>query len=794
MARPMSSLVSNGDAQGGRFHLLVEEPDWATCSEPDPAWPERTVLRGDPAQHPSNFEWDPVTGSLRLAHRESVSRHPARGTLRLPDERRGADRDRYGSWYWLSPDRRGVLRRAPDADVATTWWRLDDLVHVCAVVDGGFGPADPPAAAGPATLAGMAITGGHRLAVGLVDEPGGLLVFDLHVAGAPLVLRWPGDQVITPFDLAATAAGGVLVLDRVRRTWWELDANWRLVADVAPGALQPFQSVDPGQPERRNAAHVAPLGHPFSGTDADAVVDPVAITEGPGTVLVLDRPPAGPSAVVVADPDSASGVRHRFALTVVALDPTRPDLEAFTHDVIGQDLAWGAATDTTPLHGPLLYVADASTGGTEAYALHLAASAEHPLGLDHQPDELPMRLWEAKGLVASGGDVFYDAVGRWIPLEPFGICNMERRATLRTPTSFLERPVPGQPFDSGMPGCTWHRLFLDADLPNGCAVIVAARASDDPTLLEQLPFLPQPTPYLRGAGSELAWHDPWADVRRPASPRVGTWELLFQHVVGRYCQVELTFSGTGRTTPSLRAVRAWYPRFSYVRAYLPEVYQDEDESGRFLERMLANMEGLLTEHESLIDHAWMLADPRTAPIAALDWLASWVGLSLEPAWSTARRRFLLRHVDRMYRMRGTIGGLRSLLRLYLGCSLDEDVVFAVGPRTDDPARVVDRIAAHRFRVLIPAKLDEDQAAMVARIVQAARPAHAAFEIRSFGGLLVIGEAQLGIDTVVGASPSFVPVVIGGTDLAAGHLAADHPFEITDRFVSDRDRLGEIPAL
>jgi phage tail-like protein len=244
----------------------------------------------------------------------------------------------------------------------------------------------------------------------------------------------------------------------------------------------------------------------------------------------------------------------------------------------------------------------------------------------------------------------------------------------------------------------------------------------------------------------------------------------------------------------VRSLRAWYPRFSYVQAYLPEVYQEADEPGRFLERMLANTEGWLTEHEQRIDHAWMLANPRTAPEAALDWLASWVGLRLEPAWDADRRRFLLRNVDRLYRMRGTIGGLRALLRLYLGRSVDEEVVFAPRPRTDDPARIVDTVAPHRFRVVIPAKLGSDQAAMVARIVGVARPAHAGFEIRCFSGLLVIGEAQVGVDSVVGESPRFEPIVLDRTDLAAGVLAASHPFEIADRIVADRDRIGELPAL
>ncbi len=757
--------------------------------EADGRQPAVTV--DDDEHRPTRFEWDEPTGSLRLAHREAVSRHSTSTVLRGADQRRGADRDRYGSWYWIRDDGRGIVRLAPGARTAMPWWSLDDLATDCAARDSKqatFSAVSTTLVDTDARLAGLAITTGHRLAVGLVDDRGGLLLFDLHRRGTPRTLRWPDGYVVTPFDLARTTDGGVLVLDRVRRTWWRLDGTWRLTADVVDDAPAVFAPADGTSTCPPNAT-ATPIGNVLTASGPHGVIDPIAIAEGPGVIVVLDRPPIGPSAVVLCDPAAPTGVRRRLPVTVEALDPARPDLPAFPHDVVGQDIAFGPAGTATPLPGPLLYVADASTSGTEAYVLDLDTPS-----LDHRPDELPMRSWEAKGIVAVGGDVFYDAVGRWVPLEPFGVCNMERTATLRTPTSFIIDAVPGQPFDSNEPGCVWHRLFLDADIPDGCGLVVGARASDDPELLERLPFHPQPTPYLRGSGSELAWHDPWANVSRPASPLVGTWELLFQHVTGRYLQLEVTFVGTGRTTPSLRALRAWYPRYSYVTAYLPEVYQEEDSAQRFLERMLANMEGLLTDHEVRIDHAWMLADPRTTPSDALDWLASWVGLRLEPAWTTARRRFLLQHVDRIYRSRGTIGGLRSLLRLYLGCSLDDNVVFATESRTDDPARIIDRTGAHRFRVLIPSKLDVDRAAVVAAIVAAARPAHAAFEIRMRSGLLVVGEAQVGVDTLLGESVHFAPIVLDVTEIGAGVIGASHPFDVVDRIVSDRDRLGDFPAL
>ena len=283
-------------------------------------------------------------------------------------------------------------------------------------------------------------------------------------------------------------------------------------------------------------------------------------------------------------------------------------------------------------------------------------------------------------------------------------------------------------------------------------------------------------------------------MERP-SPEAGTWELLFQNVVGRYGQLEVTLTGTGRSTPSLRALRGVVSTV-LVRAHLSA---DAVPGGRRTGALPRSgcsptWKASSTEHEHRLDHGFLLGNPLTTPADTLDWLASWVGLGLEPAWSLPRRRFLVQHVDRLYRIRGTIGGLRSLLRLYLGCSLDPDVVFATGARTDDPARIVDHVGAHRFRVLIPEQLDDDRATMVTRIVTAARPAHTAFEVRSYGGLLVVGEGQVGVDTVVGASVVFTPITLGTTAIAAGTLAAAHPSRSSDRVITGRDRFGEVLPL
>ncbi|MEZ4768508.1 MAG: hypothetical protein R2844_08790 [Caldilineales bacterium] len=63
----------------------------------------------------------------------------------------------------------------------------------------------------------------------------------------------------------------------------------------------------------------------------------------------------------------------------------------------------------------------------------------------------------------------------------------------------------------------------------------------------QQSWLAQPTLYLRSNGCELPYQDPWKDLQTKP-PRTGTWELLFQGVQGRYLQLELTLTGSGRHT------------------------------------------------------------------------------------------------------------------------------------------------------------------------------------------------------------------------------------------------------
>jgi phage tail-like protein len=96
--------------------------------------------------------------------------------------------------------------------------------------------------------------------------------------------------------------------------------------------------------------------------------------------------------------------------------------------------------------------------------------------------------------------------------------------------------------------------------------------------------------------------------------------------------------------------------------YLPGIYEEND----FLQRFLYIFEDIWEPLEQRQDHIEMYFDPRTCPVAFLPWLASWLGISLNPHWPEARRRRLLAQAMDLYRWRGTRYGLVRMIEVCTG--------------------------------------------------------------------------------------------------------------------------------
>ncbi len=653
------------DVNGTRFHLIKGRADWDACREEQ--------APGGAAR----IAYDAQLDALTLRPLLALYRPDRPGAPLVPGDRRGAAVDHHGNRYWIGADGRSIRWGSPEGGRSAVYWSW--APPACPAGSTGFAPVAPTAPAAD-RLVGLAVTEHHFLVAGSAGQ-GGLYIFDLHAGPDPMLISFPDAVPFEPFDIAPAPGGGVWVLDRVNRRYWGLDRRFTVLGVpgslvvVAPGEEHAFRPVD-GAPVVR-PPRLFPTGFPL------AAEQPLAIEALPdGSVLVLEQ----------AAPGEASRI-WRYLLDEPLGGPI--DLS----DDLAFDLGAGVVSGRVDIAAHDIAFVPKGGGAGVLYAVeddgHQAIAFELEYGpgklrLAARADYLPLHAYGGRALVAdrcgrvlydltAGADRTRDAATRWLALRQI---EQPRYATEATLLLDLPGGDPASPaaLDGKERGCQWHRLLIDGCLPAEAAVEVQTRAADSLEDLALLPFRSEPPLYLRAGGPEIPFYRAFGEGDDPSRGR-GTWELLFQAARGRFLQVRLTLRGNGRVTPQLHGLRAYYPRLSYLRRYLPAVYSDDPASADFTERLLANHEGTLSEIEGKIALAGSLFDPRSAPPEALDWLAGWWGLLLDPLWgqiqqrrsaglSGDRRRLFIRFARRLYERRGTPDGIRFALMLLLDPCLE----------------------------------------------------------------------------------------------------------------------------
>lgn len=727
------------DVNGTRYQLLLGEDDWRNCTDGDGvalrlSWkrarPEANSTKLSPASNSSQLAWDSRRQELTLQPRlfrvtSARDNHPP--TL---ERRRGAARDRYGNWYWIDETRARICVRSSGSQKVSEFWSAS-LLESRAVRsadeddDGAFRLKDERAV--PSfSFGGLTVTEDHYLVVG-TNEPKGVLIFDLHAGGSPQHLLFPHAIEFEPFDMAARAGGGVFILDRRNRRYWELDRGFAVVSHAAPRTgAQPAEAFRAADDD--DAAAIQATSDAQSDADAtqSARVAAPQITKESATPIFNSNPLAIESlpdgSVLILDHrvnESFSRVRHyRDGRNVGDSVSTRLMLALIEQAqqkgfrLVGYDFAFvagRAASGADDGQPDRLYIAAAD--GDQSYAFRITWRGHKQIRLEPEAIYLPMRLFGGKGLVGVGTSAHYDFGDRFIPLTEQRRPRYVEAATLLTPVKSGSASEPDRAFDGGEPDCAWHRLMLDACIPAGTSVEVWSRAANDEDDLLIAGWDKEPQLHLRADGSELPFVGR-LDRRSDAAAKErakgdGTWELLFQRARGRFLQLKLAVAGDGRTSPRLRALRAYYPRFSYAVNYLPGVYREDEQSASFLERFLANFEGTLTALEDKIAAVQLLFDVRSAPAEALEWLANWYGVALDPAWDEARRRVFIKHAMEFFAYRGTRRGLELALRLVFDDCID-DSAFSDDPREEArrDARGIRLIERYRARNVAPALIGD----------------------------------------------------------------------------------------
>jgi phage tail-like protein len=570
-----------------------------------------------------------------------------------------AARDPFGTWARIAPD--GLAIEAGGADLP----------------DAGSAGLPPttivPLPAGDPWAASVQLAVGER-ATDCAWGDDGVLYCTLRgpAAGEGRVLVIDRRRRWRPFDLrlpdfaadrcAADPVHGVWLLDRDRRRLA------RIVGRPLPERGLPRNDAELGRLVAENRDPPRLLGVEAAlaaGECVDLAVD------GEGRALVLAWTPDGASVVLAVT--ARDGVVHRCRLPGV----TAPFA-----------LAAGAGSDVLVLGAGFPEAVGFSIDGPEA----LSTGDIHPLP---QWDGAPFVRGPAPAIGATATRVGADGVAApiWWPQDVRPLLVQRHRERGRADARLR--------LDGGIAGTPWGRLHVEAAVPVGTALVIrvaTSEAEDDVIAAGDWAV------HVCGRHAEVARFrlDPSAPraawMREPSDApyhrgflcgeavpgEVGQFGVWLQRggrrvrsLTGRFLHVQLELLGDGVRTPEVAAVRVHGPRFSYRDRYLPE-HWGEELFGReahaggpatgpdFVERLLANVESVLSPIEAKIADAHLLHDPRSAPAGWLDWLGGWIGVTLDGALDERRRRACLTHAVRLYRRRGTLAGLLLALDLATG--------------------------------------------------------------------------------------------------------------------------------
>lgn len=158
---------------------------------------------------------------------------------------------------------------------------------------------------------------------------------------------------------------------------------------------------------------------------------------------------------------------------------------------------------------------------------------------------------------------------------------------------------------------------------------------------------------------------------------------------------------------------------------LPALFQEDE----FAQRFVSGLDQALAPIFTTLDSIDAYFDATIAPPDFLAWLAQWVGVAVDENWPPQRQRDLVAEMVELYGRRGTVEGLRHLVRISTG--VEPEIVDSGGvawspvpggqaPGSPDP----------RLHVRLPP--GGGNARRVADFVKAATPAHVIVEVEEAG--------------------------------------------------------------
>ncbi len=217
-------------------------------------------------------------------------------------------------------------------------------------------------------------------------------------------------------------------------------------------------------------------------------------------------------------------------------------------------------------------------------------------------------------------------------------------------------------FDSGTGETEWGRFTLDARSDAGAGLQIAFYTSESPMFLYR----------NRNVRIQELISDPRisADEKKtifaPLFRKrfVGARDILLNGIRGRYLFFILDLYRQ-ETENSCGDMCLYFPKTSWLQ-YLPAVYSRDPESADFTERFLGIFQSIYEDRERSIRNSAEMLNPLSCGRAMLEELGRWHDLTDIYLWPDEKLAELIRQAPSLHKKRGTIGGLKDYLRLYLG--------------------------------------------------------------------------------------------------------------------------------
>jgi phage tail-like protein len=358
----------------------------------------------------------------------------------------------------------------------------------------------------------------------------------------------------------------------------------------------------------------------------------------------------------------------------------------------------------------------------------------------------------------------------------------------------------GGPFSAAVNSTDWFRLrAILSDVPADTHVQLFTLTNDGAAP----PYASNSPNPFSGAG--------WNSIPRDLL------EGIVQNPPAANLWVGLLLEGTPTATPVIDQLRVDYGRNTYL-SFLPSLYSQDVTSRDFLQRFLALAASALGGPEAQIEDLPLLFDAQATPAPDwLAWLATWLDFPLNGNWNDAKARQYLSRAFDLYALRGTVRGLREMIKRYAGVNarifeparhaslwtlsatstLGVDTMLSPTPvqgavlgatasldrsrlTADESGAILFEDLAHTFCVEVYASELTHAGALqsLREVIDREKPAHTVYRLSIIEPGLSIGwQARVGVDSILGEGlpPLRLGQPLGQSSLAA--TAAPCPSEV-----------------